>query len=403
MDVINEINRCLNCKKPLCMTGCPIGHDIRDYIQAAKVDLQQARAIIDQKNVLAGFCSQLCPYDLQCQGACVLNRAKKPIQIGAIEQYIVNNSTRTITYPKVNAKVLIIGGGVSGVAFAYLAMNHQMDVTIYEKEDHLGGIPIHGIPDFRFDKTRYKEYIQEVLDYATIKYNYSLGIDYNLIDVINQFDYIYLACGSDTPNKLQIVGEDLENVILAHDFLMDFNNSKIDLTSKEVLVVGAGNVSMDVARASLRANANKVTVVYRRTLQESPASIYEIEEAIAEGVEFKMLNSPVKVNGASIFESLVVEKMELKEDPNGGRAYPVGTNIFETIKGDYLIAAIGQGVGPEIMSDELLTFTKRNKIDSETQTNPKLLFGGDVVRGPSSVAYAISDAYKAFNQMLEKL
>ncbi len=398
--MINEINKCLNCKNPRCQTGCPLNQDIRDFIQASKTDLNKAREIIDNKNDLSSFCCVVCPHDLQCEGSCVLGIKKEPVKIGSIENYIVSNTTTNKTYKQINKKVLVIGGGPAGISFSYQAIKHGMKVDLFEKENKLGGVPIYGIPNFRYDKSIYLNYINFVIDNANIFYNKALGVDFKLNDVINDYDYIYVACGSDNPNGLRIEGNQLNNIIMSKDFLTKFNNNEIDLTGKNVVVIGAGNVAMDAARCANRSNANSTTIVYRRTLAESTASKHEIEGAKEDNVIFKFLSSPNKFNGTTNVESLTIEIMELVAK-EGDRPSPVGTNKFEDINCDYVILAIGQKLPSELLNDDSLEFDQWNNLVSRN-IKDKVFFGGDIINGPSSVAKAIYDSNNIIKFILEK-
>ncbi len=398
--MINEMNVCLNCKNPRCQKGCPLNQDIRDFIQTAKTDLDKAREIIDNKNMLSSFCCIVCPHDLQCEGSCVLGIKKDPVKIGSIEKYIVQNTTSKREFKQVNKKVLVIGGGPAGVAFAYLGLKHGMTIDLFEKEAELGGVPIYGIPNFRYDKTSYLEYINFVKENANVVYNKALGIDFKISDVINDYDYIYVAVGSDNPNGLRIDGNNLGNIVMSRDFLTNFNSNNVDLTGKDVVVIGAGNVAMDAARCANRSNANKTTIVYRRTIAESTASKHEILGAEEDNVIFKFLSAPNKFNGSTNVESLTIEVMKLVEK-EGERPAPVGTGVFEDIKADYVILAIGQKLPSEIANDESLQFDQWNNLLSRN-INDKVFFGGDVINGPSSVAYAINDSNTIINKIVEE-
>lgn len=398
--IINEMNVCLGCKVPRCQKGCPLNQDIRDFIQTAKTDLDKAREIIDNRNMLSSFCCVVCPHDLQCEGSCILGIKKEPVKIGAIERFIVENTKSKRVFKQLDKKVLVIGGGPSGIAFSFLALKHGMTVDLFEKESELGGVPIYGIPNFRYDKSSFWEYINFVKENANVTYNKTFGVDFKINDVIDQYDYIYVAVGSDNPNGLRIDGTKLQNIVMSRDFLTEFNTKGIDLTGKDVVVIGAGNVAMDAARCAMRSNANKTTIVYRRTIAESTASKHEIEGAVEDNVIFKFLASPNKFNGTDKVESLTVEIMELVEK-EGERPAPVGTNVFEDVKADYAILAIGQKLPSEILNDESLEFDQWNNLISRN-INDKVFFGGDVVNGPSSVAYAINDANTIINKIVNE-
>lgn len=397
-NMIEEMNRCLGCKVPRCQKGCPLNQDIRDFIQAAKTDLIKAREIIDNKSMLSSFCSIVCPHDLQCEGSCILGIKKTPVNIGAIEQYIVRNTESKRVFEQFNKKVLVIGSGPAGISFSYLALKHGMKVDVYEKEKQLGGVPIYGIPNFRYDKNSYLKYIDFVKENANISYSKSLGENFKLNDIVNDYDYIYVACGSDNPNILKIEGKDLENIIMSRDFLTQYNSKGIDLTGKDVIVIGAGNVSMDAARCAIRSNAKSSTVVYRRTLAESTASKHEIDGAVEDDVIFKFLSSPNKFVGEKEVSGLIVEKMQLVEK-EGERPYPVGTNEFETLKADYVIIAIGQKLPSELKNDESLEFDEWSNLLSR-EINNKVFFGGDMINGPSSVARALNDSNDVMNKII---
>ncbi len=398
--MINEINKCLNCKNPRCQKGCPLNHNIRDFIQAAKTDLNKAREIIDENNIMSSFCSIVCPHDLQCEGNCVLGIKKEPVKIGTIEQYIVNNTLSKKEYRQVNIKVLVIGGGPAGISFSYQAIKHGMTVEIVEKTSKLGGVPIYGIPNFRYDKKSYLKYIDFVMKNSTVTFNKTLGVDFSLEDVINDYDYIYVACGSDEPNGLKLEGNDLGNIVMAKDFLVQFNDNNIDLSGKNVIVIGAGNVAMDAARSAVRCNAENTTIVYRRTITESTASKHEIEDAKVDNVIFKFLSSPNKFIGEKNVRSLRIEIMELVEK-EGERPYPVGTQKYENIKADYVILAIGQKLPLELKNEKMLDFDDWNNLLTRNIDN-KIFFGGDCVNGPSSVAKAINDSNKIIQYIINK-
>lgn len=398
--MIEELNKCLNCPNPRCQKGCPLNQDIRDFIQAAKSDLNKAREIIDNKSELSSFCCVVCPHDLQCEGSCVLGIKKEAVKIGAIEKYIVDNTKSKKIYTQLDKKILVIGGGPSGIGFAYQAIKHGIKIDLYEKESNIGGVPSYGIPNFRYDKKIYNKYIDFILKNANVKTNYALGIDFKLEDVINLYDYIYVSVGSDQPNNLRIDGTDLKNIVMSKDFLMKFNKGEVDLSNKDVVVIGAGNVAMDAARSANRANANKTTIVYRRTIKESTASKHEIDGAVEDKVIFKFLSSPHKFNGDDFVQSLTIEEMKLVEK-EGERPYPTSTGIYQDIKCDYVILAIGQKLPTEISNEKLLEFDDWGNLITRS-IEDKVFFGGDMINGPSSVAKALNDSNNILKYIIEK-
>lgn len=406
-NIKEEVNRCLSCKNPSCEKGCPINNQIRDFIKALKEDnLTKAKEIVYNNSNLAFICSIVCPHEKNCMGHCILNKVNKPINIGAIEGYISTSLPDVLTIKNINKSAAIIGAGPAGIYAAIELRKAGFKVTIYEKENYLGGILAYGIPDFRLHKNRL-DMLNELIAKYKIEIKLNTLVDNSLYNkLVKENDYLIIACGlsKSRPSGLGVN----EHILEASQVLKQYNyKAKFDLgiypnlKAKKVFVMGAGNVAMDVARVAKKLGAD-TTIIYRRSLAESPANKEEIEQAMNEGVIFRFLENPITAKLENGKLNLKIEKMALGEPDESGRRRPVGTNSYCYEDLDYLIEAIGDIPNldiHEIEQDHGYFITDANFMTS----NPKVYAIGDVTLGAKTVVEACYSAKVCANAILKTI
>ena len=403
---------CLNCKLKPCQSACPLGNDTAGFIKLIKENkLKEAYELLLETTVLQPVCSRICPHDKQCQGSCVRGIKQTPVSIGDMEAYIgdlaiKNNWKIDKKSEEKNKKVAVIGGGPTGLTCSAVLARNGYQVTIYEKHDKLGGIMVHGIPDFRLDREVLQKTIDKIVELGIeVKLNSGLGQDYTLDSLAKEYDAVYLGFGANISSKMGIDGEDLEGVLGGNELLE--NNIHPDYTGKTVIVSGGGNVAMDASRTVKRLGAKRVIVVYRRSRTEMPAEKKEIEEAIEEGVEFFFQNNIIKICGDKKVEKIECVKTELVQKEGESRLSPVnieGSNFF--IDADYVIMAVGSKPEADLLKKLNLELDKwgRIKIDENSMTSKKGVFaGGDVVGAKATVAWASRSGRDAGNAIIKYL
>jgi glutamate synthase (NADPH/NADH) small chain len=366
-EALKEASRCLSCKKAKCSMKCPVEIDIPGFISAMKSGkFDQAIKIIKEKNNLPGVCGRVCPQENQCEGACILNAKKVPINIGGLERFVAdwelkNSSESGARSSELNKQsVAVIGSGPAGLTCAGDLARMGYKVTVFEALHVAGGVLMYGIPEFRLPK----EIVKKEVEYLTslgveIKTNFIVGKTAVLKDLLDQgYKAVFVGTGAGLPSFMNIPGENLNRVYSSNELLTRVNLMKAYLFPKydtpinigrRVAVVGGGNTAMDSARVSLRLGAEKVYIVYRRTENEMPARKEERENAKEEGIEFRMLTLPVKIMGdeKGFVKSMECVKMELGEPDDSGRRRPVVIKGSEfTMDVDTVIVAVGQSPNP---------------------------------------------------------
>ena len=405
-----EADRCLNCKNPNCVKGCPVNIQIPNFIKALKEDnLEEAGNIIRQTSMLPSVCGRVCPQERQCEGNCILAKKGEPIAIGALERYVGDNTTPANTEIKpTGKKVAIVGSGCAGITAAADLRKEGHDVTIFEALHAFGGVLRYGIPPFRLPRKildRELDYLQKMG--VKFEKNVIVGKSITLKQLQDDgFDAIFICSGAGLPKMLNIPGENLNGVYSANEFLTRVNLMKANeqdtptplKIGKKAAVIGGGNVAMDAARTAVRVGFEEVYIIYRRTEPELPARIEEIRHAKEEGVEFQFLRAPVKIYGENgEVKGLQFEIMVLDKADESGRPSPVGTGKYIDLDIDTVIVALGTGPNPIIQKSALsdgITFETDKKgyfvVNPETRETsvPKIFAGGDVA--PVGVSNAIN-------------
>ena len=412
-EIKEKVSYCLNCPvKPCSNKGCPLGNNIPEFIKAVKEeDYQKAYEILSETTVLEAVCGRICPHTKQCEGACVRGIKSNPVSIGEIEAFVgdisikENYSFATVNKEHKNKKIAIIGGGPSGITAAAFLLKKGYSVTIYEKYNYLGGLLIHGIPEFRLPKDIVKQTIQKIIDLGLeVKYNQELGKNLFLEQLEEKYDAIFLAFGANITAKMGIKGEELKGVYAGNQLLEQQNHP--NYSNKNVAVIGGGNVAIDCARTIKRLGAQAVKVIYRRSEEQMLAEVKEIQGAKNEGIEFEFQNNVVAILGQDKVEQIELIRTELVQKDGENRKVPVNVpNSNYIIDMDYVIMAIGskpenfvQNLGLDI---DNWGYIKIN--DKNMTSNPKIFAGGDIAGTKSTVAWAARSGRDAANSIMEYL
>lgn len=408
-----EASRCLQCKNPMCRQGCPVGVNIPAFILKIKNgDFEGARDTITADNNLPSICGRVCPQETQCESKCVLGKKFGAVAIGALERfagdYIVGGKP-AVPAEKVGKSVAVVGSGPAGLSCAADLIKRGFDVTIFEAFHTTGGVLSYGIPEFRLPKRIVKAEIASLEKMGVkIVTNAVIGKSLTIAELKEDFDFIFLGTGAGLPGFMNIPGEGLPGVCSANEFLTRVNLMKAmnpDAATpvqrgKNVMVVGAGNVAMDAARTAMRLGADHVTIVYRRSRTEMPARKEEIEHAEEEGIELKLLTSPVEIIGNGKVEKVRLIRTELGEPDERGRRRPIDIpgSEFE-VAADEVIMALGTSPNPVLTKScpELKTGPRGIiAVDEDGRTSvPGVYAGGDAATGAATVILAMSAGKRA--------
>jgi len=417
-----EASRCLECKHPVCVDGCPVGIQIDDFIKhVADGDISSAAAVIQADNLFPAICGRVCPQESQCEGACVLDKKGRPIAIGHLERFVADQeriralAEPTQSAPPTGHAVAVVGSGPAGLACAGDLAQEGHAVTVFEALHELGGVLVYGIPEFRLPKDIVAAEINSLEDRGvTFETNVLIGSGTTLDELMEDegFDAVFIGTGAGLPRFPGIGGEDLIGVYSANEFLTRVNLMKAhdprsetpvyDLENRPVVVIGGGNTAVDGARTALRLGAKPVQMLYRRSDEEMPARDEEIEHAIEEGVEIAYLVAPTSFNGADGWlKSVTIQQMQLGEPDENGRARPEPIDgAFETIEADVAIVAIGNAPNPVLTrSTPDLATTRWGTIEADEDTGqtsiPGVFAGGDITTGGATVILALAAGRKA--------
>ena len=423
---IREAQRCLDCKKPTCVEGCPVNINIPGFIkQIEKGNFLEAARVLKQTSALPAVCGRVCPQEKQCESRCIHHKMKsEPVAIGYLERFAADferESGQTVLpelAPKNGIKVAVVGSGPSGLSFAGDMIKNGFEVYVFEALHEIGGVLKYGIPEFRLPNRIVEAEIDNLR---------KLGVHFQTDVIIGKtisidelkakgFQGIFVGSGAGLPNFMDIPGENALNIMSSNEYLtrvnlMDAANPSTDTPinlGKKVLVVGGGNTAMDSCRTAKRLGAD-VTLVYRRSEAEMPARIEEVKHAKEEGIKFLTLHNPKEYltdeNGA--VKAAVLDVMQLGEPDQSGRRRPETIGETITIECDQVIVAVGVSPNPLVpKSIEGLTLGRKNTIavNDQMQSSRKEIYaGGDIVRGGATVILAMGDGRRAAMNMSKQL
>ena len=419
---ILEASRCIQCKNPACIKGCPVNIKIPEFIHLVRQGkFVEAARKIKEDNTLPAVCGRVCPQEEQCEMPCVIGKKGEPVAIGRLERFVADfeRVTGNVVVPEVapptGKRVAVVGAGPAGLTVAGDLVQIGHDVTIFEALHKPGGVLMYGIPEFRLPK----DIVQSEVDYivslgAKLECDVVIGKTITIDELLGEekFDACFIGTGAGLPYFMNIPGENLIGIYSANEYLTRSNLMKAYLfpvadtplfRGKHVAVVGGGNVAMDAARTALRMGAEKVYLVYRRSKKEMPARIEEIHHAEEEGVEFHLLTNPIRFlgNDEAWVTDIECQRMELGEPDASGRRRPVPVKGSEfRLSVDTVVMSIGNGANPLVPATTPgLDTNKWGNIlaDQETgKTSKKGVFaGGDIVIGAATVILAMGAGRKA--------
>ena len=418
-----QSSRCSQCGVPFCQVHCPLSNNIPDWLKlTAEGRIKDAYELAQSTNNMPEVCGRICPQDRLCEGNCVIEQSGHgTVTIGSIEKFITEKAWENKWVEPIKViiekkqSVGIIGAGPAGLACAEQLRKQGYQVTIYDRYDRAGGLLIYGIPNFKLEKF-VVERRTNLLKKGGIKFiqNFEVGKNATLNELKQKHDAILIATGVYKAREIEIPGNDLENIFPAMDFLTasnkkglgdkveEFDNGKLNVEGKDVIVIGGGDTAMDCVRTSVRQNAKSVKCLYRRDRENMPGSAREVSNAEEEGVEFIWLSNPKKFNGTTKIENVLVDKMKLGDPDESGRRKPIIENNSEFIlKADIIIKALGFDPEnlPNLFKEKDLKVSTWGtiKVDFDTmETNlPGVFAAGDIIRGASLVVWAIRDGREA--------
>ena len=435
---IAEAERCLNCKNRPCVSGCPVNVHIPEFIDKIKAgDFEGAYRIITRSSSLPAVCGRVCPQETQCERECTLGKKFEPVAIGRLERFVADRHNANPTTPPVRPqpnghRVAVVGSGPSGLTCAGDLAKKGYSVTVYEALHTAGGVLVYGIPEFRLPKSIVAKEVQTLKTLGVdIQTNVVIGKTLTIDELFEEgFEAVFIGSGAGLPNFMGIKGEALNGVYSANEFLTRANLMKAYketsatpvMKGGKVAVVGGGNVAMDAARTALRLGAEKVCIVYRRSMEELPARREEVEHAVEEGIEFKLLSNPVEIVGYNnpsdkndpkngFVKAVKCIKMKLGEPDERGRRRPVPVENSEfEIEADTVIMSIGTSPNPLIKNTTSgLEVNSHGGIivNEEGLTSRTAVYaGGDAVTGAATVISAMGagkTAAKAIDKHLQNI
>lgn len=423
-----EAGRCLQCKEPKCVNGCPVNIDIPFFVRLIteeKVD--EAAKKIKERNLLPAICGRVCPQESQCEALCILGLRDRPVAIGNLERFVADYERKMdlvkppIIKTKLNKKVAVVGSGPAGLTVAADLIQLGYSVTVYEALHEAGGVLVYGIPEFRLPKSIVSFEIDFLKQMGVkVELNAVIGNTITMDELLEHYDAVFVGVGAGLPVFMNIPGETLGNVFSANEYLTRMNLMKAyrfpeydtpKPRGNKVVVIGGGNVAMDSARTAIRTGSTEVTIVYRRSRQELPARHEEVRHAEEEGVKFMLLTAPVKYlgNDQGILKGIECIRMQLGEPDSSGRRRPVPIeNSNFVINCDVAVVAIGNSSNPILF--RTATDIERNKwgnviVNPETNETTKefVYAGGDIVTGAATVIQAMGAGRIAANAIHKKL
>ena len=429
-----EARRCLQCKKPLCVSGCPVEVEIPQFIKAiADGDLEEAYTVLKRTNSLPAVCGRVCPQESQCEAKCVLGVKGEPVAIGRLERfaadsYLASGACQALlgggqcAFPDPRLKVACIGSGPASLTAAGYLAARGISVTVFEALHELGGVLVYGIPEFRLPKEEIVGSEISVLKQLGVQFltNWVGGKTFQIKDLFDQgYQAVFIGVGAGLPWFLNIAGENLKGVFSANEYLTrvnlgrayDFPNYDTPvMPGRKVTVFGGGNVAMDAARTALRLGAEEVRIVYRRTRDEMPARLEELEHAEEEGIILELLAAPLRFMGddTGALSAVELQRMRLGEPDASGRRSPEPVpNDTYTLQTDLAIIAVGTQANPVLLeATKELTLNKRGyvEVNEHGETSiPNVFAGGDIVSGAATVILAMGAGRTAAKEIAKRL
>ncbi|MDR2051514.1 MAG: NADPH-dependent glutamate synthase [Deltaproteobacteria bacterium] len=428
-EAITEAGRCLNCKRPLCVGGCPVEVPIPAFISAIREgDLAEALRIVKSTNSLPAVCGRVCPQENQCEGKCILSAKKNPIAIGRLERFVADHfialerEVSPASPPDTGLKVACIGGGPASITVAGFLGALGVKVSVFEALHEAGGVLVYGIPEFRLPKAAVVRKELSALASLGVEFrtNWVGGKTVSVKSLFEQgYKAVFIGVGAGLPSFFGVPGENLNGVLSANEYLtrinlgMAYNFPAYDTPvykGLEVTVYGAGNVAMDAARSALRMGAGSVRIVYRRTREEMPARLEELEHAVEEGVILEELAAPLRFEGdeKGRLRSVVLQVMELGEADSSGRRGPrPREGVFRELPTDLAIVALGTGANRVLIEETPeLKLNGRGyiEVNERNETSiPGVYAGGDIVTGAATVILAMGAGRRAAKAIAERL
>ena len=430
---LSEAQRCLNCKNSPCVSGCPVNINIPAFISKVKTgEFEAAYDIIAKSSSLPAVCGRVCPQETQCESKCTLGIKFEPVGIGRLERFVADRHNAlegdSSSVPASNGhRVAVVGSGPSGLTCAGDLAKAGFEVTVYEALHAAGGVLVYGIPEFRLPKSIVAREVENLKRLGVkIETNVIIGKTLTVDELFDMgFEAVYIGTGAGLPNFMGIPGESLKGVYSANEFLTRSNLMKAYkenpvtpiMKGGRVAVVGGGNVAMDAARTALRLGAEKVYIVYRRSMDELPARREEVEHAMEEGIDFRLLNNPTEILGYETEDKrdpkngcvrgMKIIKMELGEPDARGRRRPVAIpgSEFELAL-DTVIIAIGTSPNPLIKDSTRLEVNNHGGIiidDSAMTSRDGVYAGGDAVTGAATVISAMGAGKAAAKAIIKRI
>jgi glutamate synthase (NADPH) small chain len=423
-----EAGRCLQCKNPKCVEGCPVNVDIPEFIKCIRADdFDGAAKKIKERNILPAVCGRVCPQESQCEAKCVLGYKTNPVAIGNLERFVSDFERKMdlvkipVIKTKLNKRIAVIGSGPSGLTVAADLQQLGYSTTIYEALHEPGGVLTYGIPEFRLPKSIVNFEINYMQEFGVrLELNHVIGQILTIEELLQHYDSVFIGVGAGLPVFMNIPNENLGNIFSANEYLTRMNLMKAyrfpeydtpKPRGSKVVVIGGGNVAMDCARTAIRTGATDVTIAYRRSRSELPARHEEVRHAEEEGIKFKMLTNPIKYLGTdnNMVKGIECIKMKLGDPDDSGRRRPVPIeNSNFIIDCDIAVVSIGNGSNPIIFQST--PNLKRNKwgcIEVNPETNEtsieNVYAGGDIVTGSATVIEAMGAGRIAANAIHKKL
>ena len=421
-EALKEANRCLHCKIPKCVEGCPVNIMIPEFIAAIKEgNIENAYNIISETSSLPAICGRVCPQEKQCESKCIRGIKGDSIAIGSLERYVAdeaikNNFKSRVKKQKNGKRIAIVGSGPSGLTCAGDLAKEGFDVTIFEVLHKAGGVLTYGIPEFRLPKSIVDHQVSSLKQLGVrIKTNVPIGNAISLEELSDEYDAVYVASGAGLPKFMGVEGEDAGGVFSANEILTRINlmgaykdKAKTPIKNAKIAyVIGGGNVAMDAVR-SLKRLGVETHLMYRRGEEELPARKTEVRHAKEEGIIFDLLQNPLKINvdENNNVTGMEVVNMELTEPGEDGRRSVKeidGSN--HQVKCDMVVMALGTGPNHEALKESNIKLTDRGLIEVDgTKTSMKNVFaGGDAVTGAATVILAMEAGKKAAKEIIDNL